>query len=344
MIRSTVSRISSGALLLCAVPLSAHAINFGKKDASASVKVINGGPLKGKSTLAIGAFRVAFKQHDQVVSTAGGALMGGGGSSVTDDATMVGIDHALMQKIADAIYADFVQQARAKGYTVLDSVKLAATSSEYKALPTTVSFTDGPFGAFVIPTGQTSPVMPTDDYKQERHGAQGFGAAFKGVGAQMAKTEANAVFPKIGKDTGAAVIAVNIVVNFAAFKGTQSTWMSGSKATVDFGATIEGIDPQLMGTMIKAWDAKTPDCGNCMAQAYLRGVVHSSDSIGTAEKRDALGVSGNVGNAIGGLMGGSIAKHKAYELTADPVAYEKNALQVAKDANAMLLEEIAKEK
>jgi len=342
MIRSTVSRISSGALLLCA--LSAHAINFGKKDATASVKVNNGGPLKGKSTLAIGAFRVAFKQHDQVVSTAGGALMGGGGSSVTDDATMVGIDHALMQKIADAIYADFVQQATAKGYTIVDSVKLAATSAEYKALPSTVSFTDGPFGAFVVPTGQTSPVMPTDDYKQERHGAQGFGAAFKGVGAQMAKTEANAVFPKIGKETGAAVIAVNIVVNFAAFKGTQSVWMSGSKATVDFGATIEGVDPQLMGTMIKAWDAKTPDCGNCMAMAYLKGVVHSSDAIGTTEKRDALGVSGNVGNAIGGLMGGSIAKHKAYELTADPAAYEKSVMQVSKDANAMLLEEIAKEK
>jgi len=344
MIRTFVTRTSSGALLLCAFALSAHAINFGKKDSAASVKVTNGGPFKGKSALAIGAFRVTFKLHDQVVSTAGNALMGGGGSSVTDDTTMVGIDHVLMQKIADAIYADFLQQATAKGYTILDSVKLAATSPEYKALPVTVSFSEGPLGSFVIPTGQTSPVLATDDYKQERHGAQTFSAGFKGIGVQMAKTEANAVFPKIGKDTGAAVIAVNIVVNYAAYKGTQSTWMGNSKATVDFGATIEGVDAQMLGTMIRGWDAKTADCGNCMAEAYLKGVVHSSEPIGTTAKRDALGVSGNVGNAIGGLMGGSIAKHKAYELTADPAAYEKNSLQVAKEAVGLLLEEVAKEK
>ncbi|HEY4357364.1 MAG TPA: hypothetical protein VGN16_16555 [Acidobacteriaceae bacterium] len=332
------------AALTFSIACVAHAGIFGKKDSGAEVKVINSGPFKGKSTLAIGAFRVTFKTHDTVVSVAGGALMGHGGSSVTDDTTLSGIDHAQMQKIADAIYADFIQQAADKGYTIVDSVKLAAASPEYKALPTTTSFTEGPFGYFVIPTGQTSPIMPTDDYKQERHGAQTFGASFKGIGAQTAKTEANAVFPKVGKDTGAAVIQVNIVVNYAAYKGTQSAWMSNSKATVDFGATIEGVDTALMGTMIKAWDARTPDCGNCMAVAYLKGNVHSSEPMGAAEKRDALGASGNIGNAIGALTGGSIAKHKAYDFTAEPAAYEKNSLAVAKEATEMLLGEIAKEK
>ena len=345
MNRQFVSRALCAVLVSGAIVLPAKAINFGKKEESAEVKVTKGGPLKGKTSLAIGAFRVSFKTHDEVVSVGGGALMGGRGSSVRDDTTMSGVDQALMQKIADQVYADFVQQATAKGYTVIDSAKLATQSPAYKALPTTVNFAEGPLGAFVIPIGQTSPVLATDDYKQDRHGAQTTFGGFKGVGVQMATTEANSVFPKLANETGSAVIAVNIVVNFAAYKGTQSTWLSNSKATVDFGATIEGVDQQLLGTMVKVWDAKSSGCGTCMGQAHLQGDVHSSEAIGTFEKRDALGVSGATANAIGMLSGvGKQETHKAYHLTADPVAYEKNTLTVAKQANEMLLDAMVKER
>ena len=79
-----------------------------------------------------------------------------------------------------------------------------------------------------------------------------------------------------------------------------------------------------------------------MASAYMAGNIHSEEGIGTTQKRDALGVSGNIGNAASVLMGGSIAKHKAIELTADPVAYEKNVLVVAQEATDLLLSELAK--
>jgi len=329
-------------LVVTALAAPAFGIGFGsKKEKSATIKLLNGKPLKGKSTLAIGAFRVAFKMKDQVVSVAGGALSGGHGSSVTDDTTMTGIDQVMMQKIADEIYADFLMQAKAKGYTIVDSASLATSSADYKALATTASGTEGPFGVFVIPTGQTSPVLGADDYKQDRHGAQSFTAGFKGIGLQNAKTAANEVFPKIAAPD-AAVIAVTMVVNFATYKGSQSTWMSSSSATVNFGATIEGADPYGSGTGIKIWDAKTMGCGACMASAYMAGNIHSEEGIGTTQKRDALGVSGNIGNAASVLMGGSIAKHKAIELTADPVAYEKNVLVVAQEATDLLLSELAK--
>jgi len=334
-------RLFAASLVFLSLTLTASGIGFGRKDKNATVRIVNGKPLKGKSTIALGAFRVAFKMHDQVVSIARGALSGNGGSSVTDDTTLSGVDHALMQKIADQVYADFLSQAKAKGYSIVDSAALAASSPEYKALPTTASFTEGPFGEFVIPAGQTSPVLGADDYKQERHGAQTFTSGFKGIGVGMAKTAANDVFGKVGSpDT--AVLAVTIVVNYATYKGTQSQWGGTSSATVDFGATIEGTDPYGMGTGIRAWDAKT--CGMCMAQANMTGNVHSSESIGTTEKRDALGVSGNVSNAIGALMGTGVGKHKAFTLTADPAAYEKNVLLVAHEASDLLLTEVAKEK
>lgn len=339
---STFRSICAGTLAVM-LSIPAFSIGFKTKAKDATVKVVNGKPLKGKSTLTIGAFRVAFKTHDQVVSVAGGALMGHGGSSVTDDTTLVGVDHVLMQKIADEIYADFLAQAKAKGYSIVDSAALASTSADYKALPATASFVEGPFGLFVIPTGQTSPVMGADDYKQERHGAQTFTSGFKGIGVGMAKTAANDVFIKAAAPD-AAVVAVTIVVNYATYKGTQSTWGGNSSATVDFGATIEGADPYGLGTGIKAWDSKTQGCAACMAQAYMAGNIHTSDSIGTTEKRDALGVSGNVSNALGALMGTGVGKHKAFAVTADPVAYEKNVLVVAHDASDLLLTEVAKEK
>lgn len=81
-----------------------------------------------------------------------------------------------------------------------------------------------------------------------------------------------------------------------------------------------------------------------MAEVYLQGNIHNSESVGTFDKRDALGVSGNASNAISVLMGGSIAKHKAYRLIADPAAYEKNALVITKEANELLIDELAKNK
>lgn len=335
---SAYVRSVATSLILVSAFLPAFGIGFGNKDKGAVVKIVNGKPLKGKSTLALGAFRVAFKTHDQVVSIARGALMGNGGSSVTDDTTMSGVDHALMQKIANEIYADFVEQAKAKGYTIIDSASLASSSAEYKALPTTVSFTDGPFGAFVVPVGQTSPVLGADDFKQDRHGAQSMFSGFKGLGAQMSKSAADAVFYKIGSPD-AAVLAVTIVVNYATYKGTQSQWGGNSSASVDFGATIEGGDAYGIGTGIHAWDPKAG-----VAYANMVGNVHTSDPIGTTEKRDALGVSGNVSNAIGALTGTGVGKHKAFALTADPAAYEKNVLVVAHDASDLLLTEVAKEK
>ena len=339
---STFRSICAGALAVT-LSIPAFSIGFGTKAKDATVKVVNGKPLKGKSTLAIGAFRVAFKTHDQVVSIAHGALMGNGGSSVTDDTTLSGVDHALMQKIADEIYADFLVQAKAKGYSITDSAALASTSADYKALPVTASFAEGPFGLFVVPTGQTSPVLGADDYKQERHGAQSFTSGFKGIGVGMAKTAANDVFIKVASpDT--AVLAVTIVVNYATYKGTQSQWGGSSSATVDFGATIEGADAYGLGTGVKAWDSKTQGCAACMAQANMSGNIHTSDSIGTTEKRDALGVSGNVSNALGALMGTGVGKHKAFNVTADPVAYEKNVLVVASEASNLMLTKVAAER
>lgn len=112
--------------------------------------VAHGDEIKAKSTLAIGAFRVAFVTQDAAHAATRG-VFGGSAAKIIGD--FVGADRALMQKIADDVYADFLTQAGAKGLTVDDSPALAKASAFYAALAPSDNFGRA-IGYLMIPTGQ----------------------------------------------------------------------------------------------------------------------------------------------------------------------------------------------
>lgn len=329
--RSTVTTFLAACTLAATfASTSASAISFGSKD-EASIKVEKGGTFKGVSTLAIGSFRVAFVTEDSAVSTSHG-VFAGGGSAAKMTGILSGVDHALMQKIADEVYADFLKQAAAKGYTIIDSAKVAASSPAYSAITQTVNFADSRIGTLVIPTGQRSVALAADDSAKESHGSASMGGAFGNLGKTTAKSDANKAFPLAAKDVGAPVIGVTINVNFANFKGTSSSFGS-SKATVEPGATIDGTNKNdaAIFTSILAWDAKSCEYIGCMARVILQGEIHSDAPLGDVSKTGSK-------NFYYGTAKGTA------NIEADPALYEQHVLEVTTHATEMLLDSVAKEK
>ena len=323
-------------LALAALTLvsSAHAAAgpFSHKDKDAEVKVAKGDMFKGKSTLAIGSFRVAFITEDVAVSTSHGAFSNGG-SAAKMTGQLIGVDHALMQKIADQVYADFLKQAAAKGYTIIDSAAVAAKSTAYSAIPQTANYADSRIGTLVIPTGQRSVALAADDSAKQSKGSVSLGGAFGNLGKSVAKAEANKAFPVAAKELGAPVMGVTIVVNFANFKGTSSSFGS-SKATVEPGATIDGSNKNDLAlfTSILAWDGSTCAAAvPCEARVMQEGQIHSSDPIG---KTTSTGKNEHFFNSSKGTA----------TIDADPALFETHVLEVSTEATDMLLSAISKEK
>ena len=341
----------TAAATLCALfaTSTAFALPFGisAKDKAASAKVTRGGPFKGQSSYALGAFRVAFITEDSVAAVAKGMLSGGNSAASRMSGELTGVDHALMQKITDQIYADFLKQAPAKGLTLIDSATLAKSSPSYAAMDEQTSFDEGRLGTYVIPTGQRSVPLAADGSKQLGKGSKGLTDSFRITGQMMAKAPANKEFPKASKESGATVLGVTLVVNFANFKGSgTSSWGSSAKTRIISGATIDGWTKAdaLPATSIMGWDPKTPDAPMAMGEVILEGQVHSEASIGSLDSHSDMKVGDHIANGIAALGGGTTYSKKAAVVTADPVAYEKNVLLVAAEASDILLSAIAKEK
>ncbi|BBP01331.1 hypothetical protein [Sulfuriferula nivalis] len=325
MINKVCFRLSCIAFLIGGIALTSQVQAdsfFGGGDKDASVKVTHGGELKGKSTFAIGAFRVAFVTED-AANAASHGLFGSSAAKISGE--LVGVNHTLMQKIADEIYVEFLKQASAKGYAVIESSALMKTAAAYAALSPSENFTVGRLGTFVIPTGQRSVALAADDRAKEDKGTAGFAARFNIISDQVAKSPAYEAFPIAAKQTDAAVLGITIVANFANFKGSGS--FGGSKASLAVGATIDGRNKNeiIPSTSILGWGSGTGACAFCQAQFGLEGQIHSDAFIGTY---DSSGSSNNQSGTV----------------TVDPAAYEKNILLVASKAIDLLLTSVAAEK
>ena len=319
--------------------------------AGPSVRTERTGILKGRSTVALGAFRVIFVTEDSIASTSTNNFGGGlGGRATTEqDAALVGLEQPLMQKLTDSIYADFLDKMQTKGYTVLDSQKLATAAPAYKALDMTDNFESGRWGTYVVPTGQMSISLAADESKAVGRGSKGgVFSGFKAQGQKTKKGEADKVLPEVSKSANAPVLGVTVVVSFAQFRGSgYSHWGQSAKTKIQTGATINGTESRgPMVTGIQAWEAEMYH--NCsvacpLSTLSMEGDIHDENAIGELAKYDAKTKGDKQTNAIGILTGDSV-KHKGYVVQLDAAAYEKNVLTVSGQANELLVASLVKEK
>jgi hypothetical protein len=315
-------------------PASAAAgLPFGKRD---QVLVVNAGPLRETRNFALGSFRVTFITSDQVTSVKRGGWTSGGASAEMSG-TLLGLEHPEMQKIADAVYADFLAKAAAKGLTVMDSVKLAAASPTYKAMAMTPNYEEGRLGTIVIPTGQTSVILAEDQSKKATKGAKGLFTTYSQMSAvNFATADANKMFPGVAKETGTTVIGVTIVVNFADFKASTGSW-GGASTKVLTGATIDANGTEMLReTSIMGWGPKTQPCPACMAEILFTSPIHSEERIGEIES------SKTRHSSLTGFDGGTLSSSasKSVYVTVDVPAYEKNVLVVSAAASTLMLVEL----
>jgi hypothetical protein len=308
---------------------------FGKKDGF-KVVVVNGGPLRESKNFALGSFRVSFITSDEITSVHHGGMMSGGATAEMSG-ILTGLDHTEMQKITDMVYADFLAKATAQGLTMMDSVKLAAASPTYKTMGMTPNYEEGRLGTIVIPTGQTSVTLAEDHSKKATKGNKGLFTQYSQIGAiNFATADANKMFPVAAKESGATVIGVTIVVNFADFKAHSGTF-GGASTKVLTGATVDGQGMELLReTSIMGWGPKTQPCPACMAEVLFSNAIHSEERIGDVE----VGKTRHSSSTM--MTGETLASSasKAMYITVDVPAYEKNVLLVTAEASGLLLAEL----
>lgn len=339
-------RAVSAAFLAAALALPA---------AEPSIKTDHTSSLKGKSTLAIAAFRVIFVMHDSISAESMNVrnqvgVFGSVSNTSQQDAVMMGVDKPEMQKVTDAIYADFLSKAKSNGYTVIEPKDLAAKAPEYKSLDMTESFEDGRWGTYVIPTRQVSASLAADDSKAiERGSKAGAFRGFKANSQKFKKGEADKVFVQTSSALGdVPLIAVTYVVSFAKFKGTGTRhFLNSAKTSIEWGATINGFEEQNpMATGIQVWD-KSVRSGAMTAGSTLalKGDLHDETSLGKVEKFDAKTKYEGFSNTLTYLNGsGNTTVHKGYVLNADKTVYINTTTSVASKANDMLIAALVKER
>ncbi|MBS1815428.1 MAG: hypothetical protein JSS87_11170 [Acidobacteria bacterium] len=318
-----------------------------------SIKTERTGGLKGKSTVAIGAFRVIWVRQDSIGASSTNNFGGGltGRATVEQEAFLLGLEKPQMQKLTDQIYADFLTKLKAKGYTVIEPKDLLAKAPQAASLEMTENFETGRWGTYVVPSGQSSIQLAADESKAVGRGSKGgVFSGFKQQGQKTKKGEADKVLPEASKAIGdTPVIGVTIVASFAQFKGSgYSHWGQSAKTKIMTGATINGAQEKqdAMVTGIQVWDAHMYD--NCkiacpLSTLALVGDIHDEHSVGEMVKYDAKTHGERITNAFSDFTGDA-AKHKGYIVNLDPAAYDQNMPVVAAQANDLLVASLAKER
>ena len=263
----------------------------------------------GKKDVIIGAFRVGYVTYNKVGHKTGGGILGGARGSASAKSTLTGVSDATFQKITDAAYADFVSTLKANGYNVLDHGKLTSLP-EYSKMSKEASPYKTDAGSaditYVAPKG-----WPVKD---------------KGFAFSMPEL----VFATAAEKTGAPIIDVDYIVNFAQGEGAGY-----SVATVEVGQGIS-VD---VGGGAGFFGGQGGTFSNNIGSVKLGQAVYSTEEFATITDTStaagqALGVAANVFSyALG--AGGTVSK--SFDFKADPAKYEAIAKKVLADANKRII-------
>ncbi len=294
---------------------------------TADVKVSSPKALKNQSDkVVIGSFKVGFLTDGKAAAVAKGGYFSTSASSGKASARvhLLGISTEDLQKIADQIYNDFVAQLQAKGYTVIAAADLV-NDAAYNAL--TDLGTASPEENVVInmiPTGKLTYVAPDSQkliyYIGEKKAA--FAISIKTIQQSQALADA----------TGANVLAVNYIVNFA---GADSHGGYTTSASVKVGQSLRVV----AGSSVTFYRGKKdPTAVLTLGQPVASDETFATIDNITSKAGKALGTAVNVASA---LLGGGTSQSEEYNFNADAAKYSTEAVKVAKQANEKFIAQLA---
>ncbi len=296
------------------------------------VKISGPANAKGVTTVAVGAFNVGFIFGSVDQTKASGGLMGAFGGTTKAKSELVGVTPEMMQKIADAAYADFVSQLGASGYTVVPAgdlfghAALAKTKSLETPLDINIALEKGSKGkaTYFKPSELASQFMLPGDFT---------GSGMSSIGINMSAGQASMALTNYAKQSGVGVIDVVYLIDFSdqkrpgffSFGGLQVN--SGLSVAADY-SRMTLIAPSGKQTVVTV-----------KAPVGVEGdFIEKNDASSGTDK--ALQSTANVAGglaAVAGLGGLRFGKTRKFAFTAKPGAYEEGAAKAASLASEMMV-------
>lgn len=291
--------------------------------------------LKASSTVAIGAFNVGFifELTDQTKAT--GGLIGAFGGATKAKSKLTGVTPEMMQRIADAAYADFVAQLTAKGFTVqapdlaFASDQLAKTDGQQVPLEINIALEKGSKGkaTFYKPAALPRLLLIPGDFT---------GSGMSSIGLNMSAGRAVGALSSYARSAGVPVIDVVYLIDFSDQKRPGAFSFGGLAVNANLSVVPAYSRMSVLGAN-----------GKTTTVTFKQGVSVDGDFI---EQKDVTGASGTTqaaANVAGGVaaavgFGGlRFGKTKKFEFAAKPDSYEQGAVKVASLANGRLVDQAA---
>lgn len=300
------------------------------------LKVQDKGAVRGASQLAIAAFNVGFIFESVDATAATGGLIGAFGGATKAKSSLVGVTPEMMQKIADAAYADFVAQLAGKGFAVVpaDSVFASADMARAKgdAGPTDINIAleKGSKGkaTYYKPSALPRQIMLAGDF---------VGSGLSSMGLNMQAGMNGTAVSGYAKAAGTPVVDVVYLIDFSDQKRPGAFSFGGLKVNANL-SVVPGYSRM---TVVGA-------NGRQNAVTITQPVSVEGDFIEVADASSGLDkTSPAVGNVLGGLAaaagygGFRLGKTRKFEFAARPGGYEEGAAKAASLANERLVTVLA---
>ena len=166
---------------------------------------------------------------------------------------LVGMDLASRQRIADAAYADFVEELKAAGFEVIDHAALLAAAPEISTWTSMPNGWQGRFGTYLAPAGMAVYPMSGDTKKRQ---SGGMFHQLNLVANMAATSQAYKRSAYVARDANTYVLAVSIVVDYAVYSTSGDRRGLGKRVSAGFekGAAVAAgtlIDP---ATTVRVWN------------------------------------------------------------------------------------------
>ena len=330
--------IKNKALLLAAViAISCTLPNAAWAGSDVPVKVSGKDAAKGATAVAIGAVNIGFifESTDQTKAT--GGLMGAFGGTTKAKSTLVGVTPEMMQKVADAAYADLVAKLTAAGLTVKDPAavfaapELAKPHGQASPLDISITLEKGSKGkaTYVKPAALPTLIMVPGDFQ---------GSGFSSMGLAMDAGQASGALSAYARAAGVPVIDATYLIDFSDQKRPGAFSFGGGIAV---NANLSVV-PGYSRMTVLGPNGKTVTLTLAQPVSVDGDFIDKHDATsGTSKTTQA---AANIGGGLmaamghGGMMFG---KTRKFEFDAKPDNYVDGAAKAAGLANDLLVAQVA---
>jgi len=300
------------------------------------VKVSGKEALVGATGIAVAAFNVGFifESTDQTKQT--GGMIGAFGGTTKAQSKLVGVTPEMMQKIADAAYADFLTKLAAGGFavkepgTIFAAPELAKPHGQVSPLDVSIMLEKKSKGkaTYVKPSALPTLIMVPGDFQ---------GSGLSSMGLAMDAGQASYALSQYARAAGVPVIDVTYLIDFSDQKRPGAFSFGGLEVNANL-----SVVPGYSRMTAYGPNGKTTTVTLNQSVSVEGDFIDKHDaSSGTAKTTQAAAnIAGGIMAAMGhgGMMFG---KTRKFEFDAKPGNYEEGAGKAAGLANDVLLGQIA---